>query len=51
MARFSPPYPGNLPIDLSLTVAVSTMALLYMPRSEEVDSPILQVRVYSLAVS
>ncbi|PRW44314.1 alpha beta-hydrolase isoform B [Chlorella sorokiniana] len=33
---------GNLPIELSLTVAVAAMVLLYMPRSEEVDSPLLQ---------
>lgn len=38
------PDAGNLPIELSLTVAVATMVLLYMPRSQEVDSPLLQAR-------
>lgn len=34
---------GNLPIQLALTTAAFVLALLYMPASAELDSPLLQV--------
>lgn len=36
---------GNLPVDLALTVAAVVLALLYMPKAQELDSPLLQVRL------
>ncbi|KAL4452205.1 hypothetical protein ABPG75_007867 [Micractinium tetrahymenae] len=33
---------GNLPLQLSLTVSAAVLAILYMPKAKEMDSPVLQ---------